>query len=40
MDKQQAYLKIDELFSQYIDTEESFRRDAIKSKILKIIYIY
>lgn len=37
MDKQQAYLKIDELFSQYIDTEESFRRDAIKSKILKII---
>lgn len=37
MEKQQAYLKIDELFSQYIDTEESFRRDAIKSKILKII---
>jgi len=35
MDKQQAYSKIDDLFSEYIDTENN--RDSIKSKILSVI---
>jgi len=37
MDKQQAYSKIDELFSQYINCEEAFRKNTIKSKLLKVI---
>lgn len=37
MDKQQAYSKIDELFSQYINCEEAFRKNIIKSKLLKVI---
>ena len=37
MDKQQVYSKIDELFSQYINCEEAFRKNTIKSKLLKVI---
>lgn len=37
MDKQQAYSKIDELFSQYINCGEAFRKNTIKSKLLKVI---
>ena len=36
MDLQQAYSKIDELYSQYVNTEEAYR-NAIKSKLLKIV---
>lgn len=36
MDLQKVYSKIDELFSEYIKTEESYK-DTIKSKLLKII---
>lgn len=36
MDLKQAYSKIDELYSQYANTEEACR-NAIKSKLLKII---
>ena len=37
MDLQQAYSKIDELYSQYIECDEVFRKNTIKSKLLKII---
>ena len=37
MNKQQANSKIDELFSQYINCEEDFRKNIIKSKLLKVI---
>ena len=37
MDKQQDYSKIDELFSQYVNCEEAFRKYTIKSKLLKVI---
>lgn len=37
MDLQQAYTKIDELYSQYIECDEVFRKNTIKSKLLKII---
>ena len=36
MDLQQAYSKIDELYSQYVNTEEAYK-NAIKSKLLKIV---
>lgn len=36
MDLQKVYSKIDELFSEYIKTEESYK-NTIKSKLLKII---
>ena len=37
MDLQQAYSKIDELYSQYLECDEVFRKNTIKSKLLKII---